>query len=812
MKESPQLTKMTKASRWTWIISSVAITGAALVLAFMLAIATNNRSFYERHYGWLFWVNVAVAAVLALVIFIALSRLLLRLRRGKFGSRLLLKLAAIFALVGVLPGVLIYTVSYQFVSRSIESWFDVKVEGALDAGLSLGRGTLDAQVNDLATKTRLAAERLGDSLSGGKGEVQLQPQPLALERLREQLSAQDVAIVNSSGQVTMASSGSALSIVPERASASMLRSARSARVFSQLEGLDDDNGLAAPSARIRALAVVPNSSIELAPQERFLMVTQILPASLAANALAVQAAYREYQERYLARLGLRKMYIGTLTLTLILAVFGALLLAAALANQLARPLLVLAEGVRQVSQGDLSAKSVFASRDELGGLTRSFADMTEQLSEARALVQRSVTQVEGARANLQTILDNLTAGVIVFDREGRIDTVNPGATRIIRLPLSAYRGRRLADVPGLGTFGPAVWQRFELHASSPEAGERDHWQDSFELQTHTVDGRDRDSMTLLVRGAAMPQGARLMVFDDITEVVSAQRSEAWSEVARRLAHEIKNPLTPIQLSAERLQHKLESKLTGTDQAMLLRSVGTIVNQVQAMKTLVNEFRDYARLPAAHLTPLNLNELVTDVLALYATAQEAGQLKAELAADMPFIVGDLSQLRQVIHNLVQNALDAVTDRPDGHVKVRTEVARSDAGELRAVRLHVIDNGPGFSDKVLKRAFEPYVTTKSKGTGLGLAVVKKIADEHGARIRIANLGPGKDASSVIEADNPSASPSALVPVVASADAHAHAHAHAPPPETHAAGAQVSLSFSKFAPLPVAKGSPPAVPPST
>ena len=796
---------MTQANRWTWIISSVAITGAALVLAFMLAIATNNRSFYEHHYEWLFWVNVAVAAVLALVIVIALGRLLLRLQRGKFGSRLLLKLAAIFALVGVLPGVLIYTVSYQFVSRSIESWFDVKVEGALDAGLSLGRGTLDAQVNDLATKTRLAAERLGDSLTGGRGEVQ----PLALERLREQLSAQDVAIVNSSGQVTMSSGGLALSLVPERASLTMLRSARSARVMSQLEGLDDDNGAGAgvgagvgagagagatspPSARIRALAVVPNSSIELAPQERFLLVTQALPASLAANALAVQAAYREYQERYLARVGLRKMYIGTLTLTLILAVFGALLLAATLANQLARPLLVLAEGVRQVSQGDLSAKPVFASRDELGGLTRSFADMTEQLSEARSLVQRSVTQVEGARANLQTILDNLTAGVIVFDREGRIDTVNPGATRIIRLPLSAYRGRRLDEVPGLGAFAPAVWQRFELHASSPEAGERDHWQDSFQLQTQTSDGRDRDSMTLLVRGAAMPQGARLMVFDDISEVVSAQRSEAWSEVARRLAHEIKNPLTPIQLSAERLQHKLEAKLTGPDQAMLVRSVGTIVNQVQAMKTLVNEFRDYARLPAAHLTPLNLNELVTDVLALYATAQETGHLKCEMAADMPLIVGDLSQLRQVIHNLLQNALDAVADQADGHVKLRTEVARSEAGELRAVRLHVIDNGPGFSDKVLKRAFEPYVTTKSKGTGLGLAVVKKIADEHGARLRIANLAVAGDAAASIEADNPGVAPSAS--------------------GRRASGAQVSLSFSKFALTPATQSAKPSVPLST
>jgi len=744
---------MTKASRWAWIVSLVAVTGAGLVLVFLLSIATNSRGLYEQHYVWLFWVNLVVAGLLVLVIGIAGVRLLLRVRRGKFGSRLLLRLAAVFAMVGVVPGLLIYTVSYQFVSRSIETWFDLKVEGALDAGLSLGRATLDAQVNDLATKTRLAAERLSDNNSP--------VQPLALERLREQLSAQEVSLLGANGQVLLTAGRITSAFTPERPSLNQLRQARSTRVVGQLEGLDEDNAAASGSARIRALAFMPSSSFSLSSQDRFLMVTQLLPSTMVSNALAVQAAYREYQQRALARNGLRRMYIGTLTLTLILAVFGALLLAVTLGNQLARPLLVLAEGVRQVARGDLTRKQVFASKDELSGLTRSFADMTEQLSEARSLVQRSLAQLESARTNLQTILDNLTAGVIVFDREGRIDTVNPGATRILRLPVSAYRGRLLSEVPGLHDFAAAVAQRFELHRGSPEAGERDHWQDAFDLQTTSANGRENDKITLLVRGASMPHAGQLMVFDDITEVVSAQRAEAWSEVARRLAHEIKNPLTPIQLSAERLQHKLESKLEGLDQAMLVRSVGTIVNQVQAMKTLVNEFRDYARLPAARPQALDLNALVTEVLTLYATAQESGRLRAELTPELPLILGDTTQLRQVIHNLVQNALDAVADRPQGCVRVRTEIARTEQGELRAVRLQVIDNGPGFSEKVLKRAFEPYVTTKSKGTGLGLAVVKKIADEHGARIRLANLTQGGSEGAEV------------------------------------AGAQVSLSFSKFAP---------------
>ena len=761
---------MNRNARWVWAVAATAVLGAALVLAFVLSLTSPAEGFYERNFVWLFWLNVAVGGLLFVVIAVALTKLALRQRRGKFGTRLLTKLAGIFALVGLLPGLVIYTVSYQFVSRSIEIWFDVKVATALDAGLALGKGTLESLVTELGTKTRQAAERLGEERSPLS--------PLSLERLREQLDVRDLALVGGNGQILMSAGIGADSMAPERPSAEALRQARQQRVFSQIEGLDEEllhpGGHGNP--RVRALARVSDTEISLKMgEERFLLAVQPVPRQLAANALAVQSAYSEYQQRALARNGLRRMYIGTLTLALVLSVFGAVLLASLLGNQLVRPLLLLADGVRQVAAGDLSSKPVFASRDELGGLTRSFADMTSQLAGAREEVQRGVAQLESARTRLQTILDNLTAGVVVFDREGRIDTVNPGATRILRVPLSVYRGRRLDEVPEIGEFARGVWQRFEMHATSPEAGERDHWQEAFELRPGA-----RDTQLLLVRGAMLPedrpeaaddrprppaQGVRLMVFDDITEVVSAQRSAAWSEVARRLAHEIKNPLTPIQLSAERLQHKLQPKLEAGDQALLERSVATIVNQVHAMKQLVNEFRDYARLPAAQLKPLDLNALVAEVLALYGEMQEQGRLKAELGEALPPIMGDATQLRQVVHNLVQNALDAVAEQPAGQVRVSTAVARGEAGELRAVRLAVVDNGPGFAENVLQRAFEPYITTKSKGTGLGLAVVKKIADEHRASVRITNLR----------------------------DPHA-ADGGGP-----VRGARVSLSFSSFVPAP-------------
>jgi nitrogen fixation/metabolism regulation signal transduction histidine kinase len=422
-------------------------------------------------------------------------------------------------------------------------------------------------------------------------------------------------------------------------------------------------------------------------------------------------------------------------------VFGSVLIAITFGNQLARPLLLLAEGMRAVAAGDLGAKPVYESRDEIGGLTRSFAQMTEQLGQARADVDRSVTAVERARTRLQTILDNLTAGVILFDTQWRIDTVNPGATRILRVPLSAYQGRKLEDIPLLAAFAQAVEQRFELHLTSPEAGERVLWQDQFDLKV----GDKGHELTLLVRGALLPGDARLMVFDDITEVVSAQRSAAWSEVARRLAHEIKNPLTPIQLSAERLQMKLADKLAAPDAEVLKRGATTIVNQVAAMKRMVDDFREYARTPPVVLANLQLNDLVSEVLTLYGVGEGKSTIVVE-QGPLPVIRGDATQLRQVIHNLLQNAQDAVADLEPPRVWLETktvEYGDPDAdGKTRiAVRLTVSDNGPGFPARILTRAFEPYVTTKAKGTGLGLATVKKIVDEHGARIDLRNRMQGE-----------------------------------------------------------------------
>ena len=727
----PERVFQSRAVRWGIVVGVAAMVAIGLVLLLLLTLATNNRELYEQNYARLFVLNVVVAGLLVGVILWMVIRLALRLRRGKFGSRLLVKLAAIFALVGFVPGLLIYVVSYQFVSRSIESWFDVKVEGALTAGLSLGRTALDTLANDLANKTRTAAAQL----TGASDSTAA----LSLERLADQLGAADIVLWSASGKMIASAGKSRYEINPERPSAQQFRSARRQGVVAHVEGVEEgaSAGTNAGTARIRAIAWVPTPRIGLADESRYLQVTEPIPQALVANAVAVQVANREYQERALGREGLRRMYIGTLTLSLFLAVFGAIVLAVVLGNQLARPLLLLAEGVKQVASGDLTPKSALMGRDELGGLTRSFADMTQQLLEARKAVEASMDQVDRARANLQTILDNLTAGVMVLDAAGVVLSSNPGATRILRAPMAAFEGRPFGAIPGLDAFAGSVLAQFDAFLGERLQHGLDHWQQSFELKT-AAQGGATDTITLVARGAVLPDETRLLVFDDISEIVSAQRAQAWGEVAQRLAHEIKNPLTPIQLSAERLEMKLAPKLAEPDVAVLVKSVKTIVDQVGAMKHLVNEFRDYARLPAADLQPLDLNALVLDVLHLYGngSGDDGNPIRVELDPDNPLIRGDAQQLRQVIHNLLQNAQDATEARKGegepGRVQIRTQWVKPSG----RVRLSVLDDGTGFPEHILKRAFEPYVTTKARGTGLGLAVVKKIADEHGARIEISN----------------------------------------------------------------------------
>jgi len=689
---------------WWLVVGLTILLSMALVLLFLLTQATQRWEAYEQNFALLFGLNMVFAALL-------------------------------FALVGILPGLLIYAVSYQFVTRSIEVWFDTKVEVALDAGLNLSRSTLESLSNELATSVRNASQEVAGASN--------QSLPLVLEKIRIQLDANEVTLWQGSGVTLASASQEQYQLQPERPTPAEWRQVRSQGISWRSEGLDDNLVASAIQPRITVLVQIAGAGFQLDGQGRVLQVVKKLPPVLVANALAVLDANRQYQERALARDGLKRMYIGTLTLSLFLAVFGAVLLAVLLGNQLARPLLLLAEGVRDVAAGDLSPRAVLQGKDELDGLTRAFAQMTEQLAQARRTVESSMAQVNLARSHLQTMLDNLTAGVVLLDTQGHILSINPGATRILQLPLAVHLGKTLTDIEGLQLFGRQVMEQFHEFASEQQRS-LDHWQQSFEIDTKTQQnfveiGPDRQLHTTLVaRGAVLPQGEWLLVFDDITEIVSAQRTQAWSEVARRLAHEIKNPLTPIQLSAERLGMKLADKLVGTDQTLLHKSVKTIVDQVDALQRLVNEFRDFGRLPQARLQALDLNHLLQEMMPLYDNDNALVPVSWHLNADIPLVSGDAAQLRQVVHNLIQNAQDASAQSTQPMVHVWTEQAATS----QRVRLRIVDNGIGFSDSVLQRAFEPYVTTKAGGTGLGLAVVKKIADEHQARIEIKNRLEGDE----------------------------------------------------------------------
>ncbi|MCX8566124.1 MAG: Signal transduction histidine kinase involved in nitrogen fixation and metabolism regulation [Glomeribacter sp. 1016415] len=754
-----------KAAFTRYVVRSLLTTIAilALLLLVLLALASSaNTEFFDRYYSWLYSANIAIALIFMLIVGGLIWIILARLRQGKFGARLLAKLAIFFALVGVLPGGILYLVSLQFVSRSIESWFDLNVEKALASGLDLGRGLLDNSLADLHNNGRLIASQLAAA-----DEANL---TLTLLRLREQFGVQEAIIVASTGRVVAQASPNFTALVPDDLpTPMMLRQARTTG-YAGLEGELDAESTnqftenAKGALRLRVVVRIPADYQNLARQdERFLQLTRSVQPQLARNAAEMQRAWRDYQEKALGRTGLRKMYIGTLTLALFLATFIAMMLAFGLGNQLARPLFLLAQGTLEVARGDYRQKYETNTNDELGFLMQSFNAMTRQLSEARAAVERNRVALENSKAYLESVLANLTAGVFVFDRKFRLTIANVGAERIFRQPLQGHLNCLLEEITALAGFASMVRKAFAVRDAelATAEGDRGHWQQQFEVQ---VQG-EAEPLTLLARGTRLLLPAveasadmaaaksavtagYVVVFDDISDIISAQRSVAWGEVARRLAHEIKNPLTPIQLSAERLQMKLADKLAPADAEVLRRGATTIINQVAAMKQMVDDFREYARMPPTVLHDLQLNDLITEVLALYGVGEEKSFIQADLAP-LPMIRGDPTQLRQVIHNLLQNAQDAVAEVFAPSVLIETKAVEYEHPDIPsknglAVRLSVMDNGSGFPARILTRAFEPYVTSKTKGTGLGLATVKKIIDEHVASISIRNRPPADGAS--------------------------------------------------------------------
>ncbi|MBC7755720.1 MAG: HAMP domain-containing protein [Bdellovibrio sp.] len=709
------------------LLVSVAL---GLALLYLLSLASANTAISGDYYKMLLYLNIGLAGALIVLIGFQLWALYKKIKSGVMGSRLTLRLLGTFALMAIIPGLIVYLVSVNFLTRSIESWFNVKVESALDGGLSLGQRALDIMLKDVEEKAENMATTL--AFQPTRSHYSL------LNDLREKSGIQDATLLSVQGRILSVSSSDPNSFLPELPSVPQLRQAQT-RVYGKIEPILN-KGL-----YLRVLA--PVNVQEIAGETRILQLLQPVPKTLSDTAEAVQDVYRDYQELSYSRDSLKDVFKLTLTLVLMLSMLSALAIAFVLSRRLSQPLTVLAEGTRAIAIGDYSTMLPEHGQDELGILVKSFNSMTRQLNDATQATERNRARVEAARGYLETILAHLSSGVLAINEQAELRTYNVAASNILGINLILFENQPFIKMtenqPFLAEFVSLVQTHFEL-TKAPELQKTE-----FSRQIEII--RPQGKQLLLVRATRLPSNSNaaengfVVVFDDVTTMVQAQRDAAWGEVARRLAHEIKNPLTPIQLSAERLQHKLSSKLSADDAHMLQRSTDTIVNQVSAMKTMVNEFSEYARAPSANLSNLNLNKLIKDVSALYENAsaeQSQSQFKAQaqakinydLAANMPDTKGDATMLRQVLHNLMQNAQDALkqTDKPT--ILVQTSV--DDAN----IKLMVKDNGQGFPADLLSHAFEPYVTTKAHGTGLGLAIVKKMIEEHHGQIKIENNATG------------------------------------------------------------------------
>ena len=685
---------------------------------YLLSMATRHPDLFGRLHPWLLVINSIALAALVVVIVYNLWWLLRQRRREQAGSRLTVRLVGMFVLLAVVPVTVVYYFSIQFLDRGIDSWFDDRTEQqAVEDALRLSQTSFDMRKRELLQRSEQSARELAD--------VPDALLPLVLERLRSRDDAVEITAMTPSGRIIATSAREPdAAILPHRPEDDILLQVRMGRPYVGLDPIDDE-GL-----HIRVLVPAPDGSG--VPEQRVLQM--LFPVSPRVNELAnrVQDAYSRYQEvSYLSR-PLRDTFTITLSLVLLLSLLFAVWSAFYAARRLAEPVRSLAEGTAAVASGDYGRQLPPAGPDELGFLVRSFNDMSRRVAQARDEAKRSQAQVENQRAYLETVLARLSSGVLALDSSGNLRTWNRAAEQILGSALDGLAGKPLEDVSATSPHLEGLVAVLLRHV----AGQDPEWREEVTLQG--PQGRQM----LTCSGATLPGGhagsGHVIVFDDVTTLIQAQRDAAWGEVARRLAHEIKNPLTPIQLAAERLGRKLEPVLDGREAEVLQRSTRTIIQQVDAMKAMVNAFNEYARPPSLELVSVDLGALVQEVAELYRGSGGAPSIRLDLDPALPGILLDPGRMRQLLHNLIKNAIEATP--ASEHCQLVVVTRATEVAGTRCVELELSDCGPGFSDAILDHLFEPYVTTKAKGTGLGMPIVKKIVEEHNGTIHVENLPQG------------------------------------------------------------------------
>jgi nitrogen fixation/metabolism regulation signal transduction histidine kinase len=681
-----------------------------VTLIVLMLQATSNTAFFARYTTWLYGVGFALTAGLLALIGFQIFRLGQKLKHREFGAKLTLRLMLVLSLMAAIPGALVYAVSVQFIQRSIDAWFDVPVDKAMDSALKLGKGALEASLSDLTRKAREAAYAISEGST---------PDEVALKEVRQRFGFDEAALYGADGKLVAQAPGPSR-LLPETPTLAEIRDALQKGPVRSAEAVSEKTML------LRVVVPVAAKSAFDAPQA--LQVLAPAPSALAVDMQVVDAGVRDFQQLGLQRQGLKQLFALTLTLAMVLTLFSALSLAFLLSEKLSAPLSALAESTRAIAKGDFTKLNPVTSKDEFGVLTQSFNTMTRQLAEASEAVAKKQGELEQSKAYLESILGNLTSGVITLDTDQYARTLNTTARTMLGIGDAANTLR----VTEWGEKHPALLPLSEALATEIRAARDKPWQRQIQIEGDP----GKPPRTLLIRGTQLPattEPGHVLVLDDISDLIAAQRSAAWGEVARRLAHEIKNPLTPIQLSAERLERKLTNKLDFADRDILSRATATIVAQVGSLKAMVDDFSLYSHSARQRpFAPVDVNALVREVLVLY---ESTGALwRCHFDDTLPPVMADASNLRQVIHNLVRNALDACAAVKEPVIEIAT--ARHD----NQLRLSVTDNGTGIREDILPKMFEPYVTSKAKGTGLGLAIVKKIVEEHGGTVHLSNAPQG------------------------------------------------------------------------